>query len=282
MPRLHTRALLLHPLLSENLRFKRPGYALAEFPSRRVLNWAGAPANSDLAPPRRLRTKGGGRGVGARLLKKAARRGFLCSNTLPRGGTPERWSHALPPPVPSGQPGACPRDFLLAAPLGPGPGGARGSARRPRQAGGRRRPLRPIPAAIFRRPSPPRRGDDPGGGDCAGAHRPPPQGRGSVPWRRGSSGSSKPPLEGHPVPSLGLLPGLTIGPSPHPRSPRFYLRGRIPRPSCCLARRSLPIPGCTAPPRRRAGPAGKAERRDAARAAPPAPQPTRGRACSVR
>ena len=60
-------------------------------------------------------------------------------------------------------------------------------------------------------------------------------------------------------------------PSPHPRSPRFYLRGRIPRPSCCLARRSLPIPRYTAPPRRRAGPAGKAERRDAARAVPPAP-----------
>lgn len=69
-------------------------------------------------------------------------------------------------------------------------------------------------------------------------------------------------LQGLPPRAAGARVGAprrvlqtSLSPPSAPSSPRFYLRGRIPRPSCCLARRSLPIPACTAPPRRRAGPA---------------------------
>lgn len=154
-----------------------------------------------------------------------------------------------------------PRDFLLGAPLGPKPRRpARRPARRPRQAAGELR-LRPLPAAIFRPPPPPRRGDDPGGGDCAGAHRSRPQRprAGYAGPRAPALGVSRASPDGPPRPGfeppVGSHKQASRLPGPDSRSPRFYLRGRIPRPSCCLARRSLALPGCTAPARRRAGPA---------------------------
>lgn len=102
-------------------------------------------------------------------------------------------------------------------------------------------------------------GDDPGGGDCAGAHRSRPQRRGHSTPAPSLLGVSKAPLPGPPCPEFEPPVGSSIQascllPPPPSRSPRFYLRGRIPRPSCSLAQRSLPIPACTAPPRRRAGP----------------------------
>lgn len=127
---------------------------------------------------------GAGRGgVGARFLKKS------CSTSLPVHALLKRYPQTRPPQHPSAASHLRvslrppPKDFLLAGPLGPR---ARRDARLGLQAPSGRPggevSLPAIPAAIFRRPSsPPRRGDDSGGGDCAGAHRSPPQGRGERP-----------------------------------------------------------------------------------------------------
>lgn len=185
----HTPGCPLWPRAS--LGFER--YILPEFPSLKGYQIGRELARTLTRSFRESSEAEGGGGTGARFLLKWSLGAVSCplASSLSRGSTPKaELPRALPPPVTPGLPSGLPlRDFLLAAPLGPRTLAARvaqpaGPATR---AGGEGR-LQLLPAAIFRRPSPPRRGDDPGGGDCAGAHRSPPPGRRArrlalrIPW----------------------------------------------------------------------------------------------------
>lgn len=124
-------------------------------PPEELSNWAGALTNSDPAPPQRLHTRrvDAKRGDTQPLKKKKKR---PSPPKLSRDVPPSRTTGAPLPSQASHRPPL--RDFLLGAPLGPNPRRqARRPACRPRQAAGEVL-LWSLPAAIFRPPSPPRRG----------------------------------------------------------------------------------------------------------------------------
>lgn len=119
-------------------------------------------------------------------------------------------------------------------------------------------------------------GDDPGGGDCAGAHRSRPQrrGRGTLPTNP-ARGPLRPPSEGRPVPDFERLPlgsyKQSSRLSPEPRAPTYAEESRV-HLAASLGDRSL----SQRAPRRRDGGRDRqkgAQRPEAARAATPAPPP---------
>lgn len=131
-------------------------------------------------------------------------------------------------------------------------------------------------------------GNHPGGGDCAGAHRSRPQrrGRGTLPTNP-PRGLLRLPSEGRPVPDFERLPlgsyKQSSSLSPEPRVPTYAEESRV-HLAASLGDRSL----SQRAPRRRDGGRDRqkgAQRREAARAATPAPPLLRrvcGCACSVR
>lgn len=212
-----------------------------------------------------------------------AQRGSPSSRTRSPGAIPQNAPlRDPPPPVTSGLPLG---NFLLAAPLGPRTRRrARISLQAPpgRQADGEV-PFGPITAAIFRRPSPPRRGDDPEGGDCAGAHRSPPQGRGYPPLapRTFRIFDASPPWP--PRPEFRPLGGPSReGPqlTTDPRASTYAEESRV-HLAASLGDRSLSQDA----PRRRDGGRDRLGERSAGTQSAPLHAPlqcTRGRACSVR